>query len=130
MQRYIASTDGFGTQPLEWYFAPQLLGFVLRTEMLAISQLPDFEPCDCPYCPGLLFGSGGSWNRPDAGLHYLWWCARLLNEVATATTPAQVVRERISGAQAFWHQLQRAAVPLDPRSEPRHLAAWSAAAAA
>jgi len=130
MQRYIAPADGWGTQPLEWYFCPQLLGYVLRTDMPAITALPEYERCDCPWCPGLPLGVGGAWNPNDAGRHYLWWCARLLNEMATAATPAQALRDRLAAAEAYWQSLQQNALPLDPRSEPRHLAAWSAAAAA
>lgn len=32
MQRFVAPTSGFG-RPLEWYFLPQILGFVLRNEV-------------------------------------------------------------------------------------------------
>jgi hypothetical protein len=129
MQRYVAPVDGFGTQPLEWYFEPQLLSFVLRTEMLAISQMPNYVPCDCPYCANLAFGPGPPWSRDDAGRHYLWWCASLLEEVRGSATPEQAVRDRVAAAQAFWNDLQQAAVALDQRSEPRHLAAWSAVVA-
>lgn len=129
MQRYIAPVEGFGTQPLEWYFEPHLLGFVLRTEMLAITQMPNYAPCPCRHCVNLTFGPGPQWHRNEAGLHYLWWCAQLADEVRAAATPAQAVQTRITAAQAFWNDLQGAAVPLDPRSEPRHLAAWSAVVA-
>lgn len=129
MQRYIAPVEGFAAQPLEWYFEPQLLGFVLRTEMLAITQMPNYAACPCRHCGNLTFGPGRQWDRNEAGLHYLWWCAQLAEEARVAATPAQVVRARITAAQVFWNDLQQAAVPLDPRSEPRHLAAWSAAVA-
>jgi hypothetical protein len=129
MQRYVAPVEGFGTQPLEWYFDPNLLGFVLRTEMLAITQLPTYTACTCRHCTSLTFGPGPQWDRNEAGLHYLWWCAQLAEEVRAAATPAQVVQARIAAAQTFWNDLQQAAVPLDLRSEPRHLAAWSAAVA-
>jgi hypothetical protein len=128
MQRFVPRVEGFG-QPLEWYFEPQLLGFVLRTEMLAIQQLPNYVACDCPYCARLTFGPGPPWNRDDAGLHYLWSCARLAEEVRAAVTPQQVVQYQLEAARSFWNDLRQAAVPLDHRSEPRHLAAWSAVAA-
>src|SRR5262249_53935907 len=71
MQRYVAPVEGFGTQPLEWYFEPRLLGFVLRTEMLAITQMPNYTGCSCRHCANLTFGPGLQWDRNEAGLHYL-----------------------------------------------------------
>jgi hypothetical protein len=130
MQRFVMTSDGFGTQPLEWYFLPQLLGYVLRTEMLAISQVAGYVSCDCPYCSNLGFRPGSRWSSEDAGLHYLWWCAKLMNELRRpGVTPEKAVGDRIKAAQAFWTELQQARVPLDQRSEPRHLEAWSAVVA-
>src|SRR5205807_2296819 len=40
MQRFVAPTSGFG-RPLEWYFSPQILGFVLRNEVPDISEATD-----------------------------------------------------------------------------------------
>lgn len=129
MQRHVPPVDGFAAQPLDWYFEPGLLGFVLRTELPSIAQMPNHMSCGCPYCAQLTFGSGQSWDRDTAGLHYLWWCARLADEVRTAVTPQQAVRDRLTAAQALWNQLRQASVSLDPRSEPRHLAAWLAVTA-
>ena len=63
---------------------------------------------------------GRPWDRTQAGLHYLWWCARLAKE--SDVTPVQ---QRITAALTFAREVQQASVVLDRRSEPRHLEAWS-----
>jgi hypothetical protein len=125
LQHFSEPTDGFAQQPLDWYYLPQFLGFVLRQEMRLISQLPEYRHCDCPYCERLSFGRG-EWNKIDAGLHYLWSAARLAADVTASGTPqAEVLRERLGDARGFWSIVQRSSVPLDRRSEPLHLAVWS-----
>jgi hypothetical protein len=126
MQRFVAPTSGFG-RPLEWYFLPQLLGFVLRAEVPDIEAVPGWVACECPFCGGLSFGVGTDWSRDLAGLHYLWWCARLTSEVVNAGDPAATLRERLAAATDFWNAIRASRVVLDERSEPRHLAVWSAA---
>jgi hypothetical protein len=128
MQRFVAPTSGFG-RPLEWYFLPQLLGFVLRSEVPDISEVAGYEPCQCPYCEDLEFGIGAGWVRDNAGLHYLWWCTRLADEVINANEPAAALRGRLEASRAFWNAIQESRGLLDERSEPRHLAVWSAATA-
>jgi hypothetical protein len=125
LQRFVAPTSGFG-RPLEWYFLPQLLGFVLRSEVPDI-EVDGYEACDCAYCEELQFGVGGGWDRNDAGLHYLWWCARLADEVVNAGDPAAALQDRLRASRDFWNEIQATRVLLDERSAPRHLAVWTAA---
>ncbi|MEX2645327.1 MAG: hypothetical protein WD249_03600 [Gaiellaceae bacterium] len=129
MQRFVAPTSGFG-RPLEWYFLPQLLGFVLRSEVPDISAIDGYEACQCPYCENLEFGVGAGWVRDDAGLHYLWWCARLAHEVTDAANPPAALRDQLEASREFWNAIQGSQVLLDERSVPRHLAVWSAATTA
>jgi hypothetical protein len=119
MQKF-SDSSGFG-QPLEWYFFPDLLGFVLREEVDALARVPGFSECPCPYCPRLPLTSAGVWDRNDAGAHYLWWCAQLANEAGTEVS----VTQRLSSARDFWNRAQTAGLVLDPRSIPRHLEVWS-----
>jgi hypothetical protein len=128
MQRFVAPTSGFG-RPLEWYFLPQLLSFVLRNEVPDIARVPGYEACSCPYCEKLEFGVGPGWDRDSAGLHYLWWCANLGAELVNANDSAGALQDRLEAARAFWNAIQGSRVLLDERSEPRHLAVWSAVAA-
>ena len=83
---------------------------------------------DRPYCEeDLQFGVGAGWMRDDAGLHYLWWCAQLADEVVNADDPAAALQDRLEASREFWNEIQATRVLLDERSVPRHLAAWSAA---
>lgn len=120
LQRFALATPTFGRQPLEWFFMPQLLGFVLRDEAAAISHLPSYQACPCPYCPNIDLDVGPLDRRLAAG-HYLWWCAYLANNANDVTQIQQQVRD----AQDFWNDVQQASLILDRRSEPRHLGAWS-----
>ena len=115
-----AFSSGWG-QPLEWYFLPGFLGFVLRDELQLLAAIPGFEPCSCPYCPDLLRDVRAVWDKNSAGAHYLWWCTKLANEAADAAS----IRARLSAAQAFLSQVQSAGAVLDPRSIPRHLEVWT-----
>src|SRR5581483_8191875 len=103
LQRFVAPTSGFG-RPLEWYFLPQLLGFVLRSEVPDIEGIQGYDPCDCPYCEDLDFGVGPGWSRDDAGLHYLWWCANLAAEVVNAGDQAAALRGRLEASTNFWNE--------------------------
>lgn len=105
LQRFVAPTSGFG-RPLEWYFMPQLLGFVLRSEVLPMNARLNWDLCDCPYCRNLSF-AGGLWNRDAAGLHYLWWCSRLANELVGEGDSAQVVRDRLEEARGNWGRFRQ-----------------------
>jgi hypothetical protein len=129
LQRFVAPTSGFG-RPLEWYFLPQVLGFVLRSEVPDVATVSGFDPCDCPYCDDLRFGVGAGWDRNDAGLHYMWWCARLADEVIIAADPAAALQGRLRVSREFWNEIQGTRVLLDERSEPRHLAVWTEATSA
>lgn len=126
LQRFVAPTSGFG-RPLEWYFLPQVLGFVLRSEVPDIEDVDGYEACDCPYCESLQFGVGAGWDRNEAGLHYLRWCAQLADEVINAADSAAALQDRLEASREFWNEIQATRVLLDERSVPRHLAVWSAA---
>jgi hypothetical protein len=128
MQRFVAPTSGFG-RPLEWYFLPQIMGFVLRSEVRDILRALGEDGCECPYCEGLPFGVGPGWSRDVAGLHYLWWCSRLAAELTNSQDPAAALRDRLEASRDAWSAIQATSVLLDERSEPRHLAAWSAVTA-
>ncbi len=128
LQRFV-EPGGFG-QPLEWWFCPALLGFVLRSEIAELQNVNGFIECDCPYCPDLTFSSSATWDRRTAGLHYLWWAAFLANETVDSTTPEpQGIQDRIAAAQEFWGAVQQEGLLLDERSHPLHLEAWSEAVA-
>jgi hypothetical protein len=114
-----------GRQPLPRYFVPELLGFVLREELNVIRRELDYPDCPCPFCSRLLPQAESAWDVTLAGQHYLWWCARLSAEAASSPRPLETVTARIAAAKRFWEQLRAASVSLDPRSEPRHLGAWS-----
>jgi hypothetical protein len=127
LQRYAMPREGGGggQPPLEWYFLPGLLGFVLRSEVADLAEVDGFESCPCPYCPALPFGAGGAWNRNAAGNHFLWWCSTLAEEVRAAGDRALAVRDRLASATAYWDAVQEEGVVLDQRSVPQHLEAWS-----
>jgi hypothetical protein len=124
LQRFVPP-GGFG-RPLEWYFCPSFLGFVLKSEVHQLRAVTGYIDCDCPFCPQLEFAPGGEWNRRLAGRHYLWWCARLANESVDASAPSpQGIRDRIATSQEFWGEVQQEGLLLDQRSEPLHLEVWS-----
>jgi hypothetical protein len=122
---------GNGANKLEWYFVPQLLSCVLRHEVQHIAKVTGYQPCDCPFCQKLPLGAkAGHWDFNEAGLHYLWWCAKLTSEQQQNAAHAQAaVKKRINDAKDFAHAVRVQKVLLDPRSSPAHLAAWTEAAA-
>lgn len=124
LQRFALASPDFGRRPLEWFFLPQLLGFVLREEASEISRLQNYVPCTCPYCDDIDL-TIGPLDRRAAADHYMWWCARLANEFNEITQ----IRQQLADAQAFWNDVQQSSLLLDRRSEPRHLAVWSQVAA-
>jgi len=131
LQRFAPAVGrGGGGRRLNWYFAPGLLGFVLRDELRLLENIDGFELCGCPYCPQLDLRRGGSWDPDTAGLHYLWWCRALADESRAADFPREVVSSRLARAAALWQRVQRSQVRLDQRSKPLHLESWSAAVGA
>jgi hypothetical protein len=124
LQRFVAPTGGFG-QPLDWYFLPEFLGFVLRHEVPILLSRLGLSLCDCPYCGSLDFGRG-AWDSDLAGLHYLWTCIRLTARIAAAPDGRIEARRLVADAEAEWAGARAANVLLDPRSQPGHLAVWSA----
>lgn len=124
LQKFPYPSGGFG-QPLEWWFCPSLLGFVLREEVEALAEVDGWIACPCPDCANLVFDGSAPWNKNRAGRHYLTWCTWLANELPNQAAPAAIVRDRLEAARRFWEAAQEAVV-LDPRSEPRHLEDWLA----
>jgi hypothetical protein len=120
---------GGGNPPLHWYFEPQLLGFVRAEEMPSISAVTGFTPCLCPFCGGGVPATGGGFDADAAAGHYLWWCARLADDLRSAADRADHVRDTIDSALAFWDAVEKAGVLLDNRSEPAHLDTWRRVAA-
>ncbi len=118
------SGGGGGSQPLHWYFEPQMLGFVRAEEMPSISAVAGFTPCPCPFCGGGLPASGAAFDADVAAKHYLWWCISLTDDVRAAGNRADHVRDTLDDALAFWSAVQGAGVLLDNRSEPTHLETW------
>lgn len=114
-----------GRTPLPRYFLPSLLCFVFREELAIMRRQSLIADCSCPFCQRLLPTAEAEWSTELAGQHYLWWRGVLAGEAQASATPRQVVADRVEGAQAFYQALRAAGVSLDPRSEPRHLAAWS-----
>lgn len=121
---------GGGLPPLHWYFLPQFLGFVLAEELDSLRRVTGFEECSCPSCARVRPRGGAAFNEQAAGHHFLWWCARLANELnEPGGSAVATVRERLEAASAFWRRVQRAGVVLDDRSQPMHLATWTQVAA-
>lgn len=126
MQRNLpASSGGGGVPPLNWYFLPQFLGFVLAEELSGLQRVQGFQQCPCPYCDPPIQG-GARFDSRRAGLHFLWWCATLAAELNQDRQPAARIRKRIADAQSFATSAQQAQVRLDRRSQPTHLEAWTA----
>lgn len=124
MQRNAAPAGGGGGfPPLHWYFVPQMLGFVLAEEIQDISEIDGFDVCECPYCDGELPASGAAFDARDAGKHFIWWCSALADELNSGSANA-LVADRVSAASHFSNQVD-AAVQLDDRSIPAHLAIWT-----
>jgi hypothetical protein len=118
---------GFGTPPLNWYFLPQFLGFVLAEELRQLRRVDGFEACPCPYCEASPPRAGAAFDKRAASKHFLYWCARLAGDVNAvgAARKRRVVAQRLEDATRFWRAVQRAGVGLDPRSQPTHLAVWT-----
>jgi hypothetical protein len=124
MQRSSAPAGGGGGfPPLHWYFVPQMLGFVLSEEMEDIAGVDDFEPCECPYCDGDLPGTGAGFDVRRAGRHFIWWCAKLADELP-ASNPAGAISGRVEAALVFAEEVE-AGVELDARSAASHLPIWN-----
>jgi hypothetical protein len=124
VQRFapVMTKGGGGSQPLKWYFVPQLLGYIQRHEVKYLEDVDGFEPCECSYCDDLDF-EHGAWDADLAGLHYLRCCA---NIVGDAGRSPKTVRKHVVRAADFWTEAQQAEVELDSRSLPRHLGVWRA----
>jgi hypothetical protein len=116
---------GGGAAPLHWYFWPQFIGFVLAEEIAQLSAVTGAEQCPCPFCQDSPPVGGFAFNREAAEKHFLWWCVYLADEVRNANDQAQVIRDRLTAAESYWTAVQAAGVPLDDRSKPQHLEAWS-----
>lgn len=117
---------GGGQPPLPWYFASNVLGFVLASELDELREVEGWEECDCPFCEASP-PSARDFNSEAAGQHFLWWCAALANEAHTARSATASVRNRLRDASQFWRAAQGAGVTLDDRSQPKHLAVWTEA---
>lgn len=116
---------GGGAEPLQWYFWPQFLGFVLAEEVAQLTQVAGAQTCGCPYCRATPLQAGPGFSREASEQHYLWWCASLAQEARRARDKEQLIRDRVAGAESFWAAAQKAGVVLDARSRPTHLATWS-----
>jgi len=122
----VASSGGGGGQPpLQWYFEPQLLGFVRADELGDLARVAGATTCDCPYCTARPPAPGAGFDPSSADKHFLWWCVRLADEVRQATDRAATVRRRVEAAEQHWRAVQRAGVVRDDRSQPTHLGAWT-----
>lgn len=122
----VARGGGGGGQPaLQWYFHPQLLGFVLASELADLNGVDGAESCACPYCSAAPPVPGAAFDRTVAEKHFLRWCAALSEEIRRAPDRAEAVRQRVEDAEQHWQRVQEAGVVLDPRSQPSHLAAWT-----
>jgi|SRR5271163_9710 len=109
---------GGGNTPVPRYFEPTLLHYVERSVHDALSSQPDYETCDCPYCPALL--ADADWDHELARLHGLHWLGRL---AALPTTSGRSIEAAI---RRTVRTARRAAErqPLADISSPQHLRAW------
>ena len=123
------SGPGGGQRALQWYFHPQLLGFVLADELADLSNVNGAEICDCPYCKATPPAPGAAFDRNAADKHFLRWCVALAEEIRQAPDRKQAVQQRVKAAAQHWQTVQTAGVVLDRRSQPSHLAAWTQAVA-
>lgn len=119
------SNGGGGRPPLHWYFCPDLLGPVLAEELPAL-YAAGVNACNCPYCTQSPPLPGVRFDRAAADLHYLWWCAKLANELR-GQAGMDAVSLRLNAASVLWESVQQARVPLDSRSRPTHVEAWTQA---
>lgn len=122
----VARSGGGGGQPaLQWYFHPQLIGFVRADELGDLERVDGAESCDCPYCDATPPAPGPAFDRTAADKHFLRWCVALAEEIRQAPDRAEAVQQRVEAAARHWQTVQEAGVVLDPRSQPSHLATWT-----
>jgi hypothetical protein len=119
----VASRRG-GGQPLQWYFHPQLLGFVLADELADLETVSGIDACDCPYCDASPPTPGAGFDRVAAEKHFLRWCVKAADDVRRASNREAAVQHRVEAAEQHWQSVQSARVVLDARSRPTHLGAW------
>lgn len=124
--RPVHKTGGGGNKsPLPWYFMPALLGHVLAEEVAPLRDALGAPACACPYCDGKDPQLVPDFDRAAADKHFLWWCARLTEDVRAADDRAVAVRRQVGAAVRAWNSAREAGVGLARDSRPRHLAAWS-----
>jgi hypothetical protein len=126
MQSCCQPQRGGAPHRLPWYFVPELLTFALRDDLPHLQGLAGYHPCDCVFCRSLM-QPARPWDRNEAGQHFLYSVARMASEMPsdTASRPT-ALRRRLERAAALLEELQSAGRLLDRRSEPRHLAVWTA----
>ncbi|TDZ42384.1 hypothetical protein [Mycobacteroides franklinii] len=113
------SQGGNGKAPeVPRYFEPTLLHYVERGVHNALSAQPNYETCDCPYCPALL--SGGDWDHELARLHGLHWLGRLAALPSITRRNASAAIRRAANAALTAAEQQ----PLAGISLPQHLRVW------
>jgi len=127
MQRCCEPSRGGPPRRLPWYFVPQLLTFVLRDDLAQLQGLSGYEACDREYCRTLL-QPRRAWNSNEAGQHFLYSCCRLASELpADEASRPEALRKRLVAVADLLGAIQSAGRLLDARSEPKHLADWTAA---
>lgn len=115
---------GGSNSPLERYFVPQLLSYVLRSDIPQLQGVGAFETCRCPFCATLL-QPRRPWDHNQAGQHFLWSCCQLASEMPTdVANRAEALQTRLAAAAELRDALQSAGRHLDAQSEPKHLASW------
>lgn len=104
----------------ERYFERQILHTVERSVHDALSMEPDYEECQCPYCPALFHGQ--AWSHELAGLHSLF-------SMGCVAAQAQQDSGR-GGYRGAVRRMVREAVrftdgkDLADTSAPQHLQSW------
>lgn len=86
----------------------------------------DYPTCPCPYCAEL--AAAGTWQPEIAASHVVYAMGALAARVASAR-PADrelVIHGAVTAASDLFESLP-AAVALDPKEAPDHLAVWDAA---
>ncbi|MGA2285956.1 MAG: hypothetical protein ABSG55_06780 [Dehalococcoidia bacterium] len=122
-------TGGGGHRPLNRYYFPALMNFLLADNELrpAMARLSNnAAPCSCRYCAAN-FSRGTSYDAANGNRHFI---ARLTQDARTMsllTEPNRVAEAKklVNRAARAYDLLDQAGISLSNDSGPDHVAAWA-----